>query len=193
MRAGYAEVVKYGLLGDARFFDWLERHRHGVFGNDPSILTDAIETCIKAKAAIVGRDETETGDRMLLNLGHTFGHALEAWAGFSARLLHGEAIAIGMAQAFRFSEVQGLCPPGIATQVETHLRSAGLPTRIAQIPGPGRPDTASLLALIAQDKKVRQGTLTFILVRGIGQAFVARDVAPEAVRAFLDQEIGLPA
>lgn len=191
MRAGYAEVVKYGLLGDAHFFHWLERHWRGVFGNDPGILTDAIETCVKAKAAIVERDETETGDRMLLNLGHTFGHALEAWAGFSSRLLHGEAIAIGMAQAFRFSEAQGLCPAGIAAQVETHLRAAGLPTRIAQIPGPDRPDSAPLLALIAQDKKVRQGTLTFILVRGIGQAFVARDVAPEGVTAFLDQEIGL--
>jgi 3-dehydroquinate synthase len=102
MRAGYAEVVKYGLLGDSAFFQWLDQNWRSVFGNDPSSLTRAIETSVKAKADIVVRDETETGDRMLLNLGHTFGHALEAWAGFSSRLLHGEAIAIGMAQAFRF-------------------------------------------------------------------------------------------
>ncbi len=193
MRAGYAEVVKYGLLGDAAFFDWLGQRWRGVFGNDPSVLTGAIETCVKAKAQIVARDETETGDRMLLNLGHTFGHALEAWAGFSSRLLHGEAISIGMAQAFRYSQSRSLCPPGTAEQVEAHLRAIGLPTRIAHIPGPGRPDAAALLALIGQDKKVRLGKLTFILVRGIGQAFVARDVDPASIRDFLEREIALAA
>jgi shikimate kinase/3-dehydroquinate synthase len=193
MRAGYAEVVKYGLLGDAAFFHWLDRNWRSVFGNDPSSLTRAIETSVTAKADIVVRDETETGDRMLLNLGHTFGHALEAWAGFSSRLLHGEAIAIGMAQAFRFSEELGLCPAGTAQRVETHLKAVGLPTRVAHIPGPGRPDAAALFALMRQDKKVRQGKLTLILVRGIGQAFVTRDVAPDAVSAFLEREIALPA
>ncbi len=193
MRAGYAEVVKYGLLGDQPFFQWLDQNWRSVFGNDPSTLTRAIETSVKAKADIVVRDETETGDRMLLNLGHTFGHALEAWAGFSSRLLHGEAIAIGMAQAFRFSEELGLCPAGTARQVETHLKAVGLPTRVAHIAGPGKPDAAALFTLMRQDKKVRQGQLTLILVRGVGQAFVTRDVAPEAVSQFLDREIALPA
>lgn len=193
MRAGYAEVVKYGLLGDAPFYDWLDQHWRSVFGNDPSSLTRAIETSVKAKADIVVRDETETGDRMLLNLGHTFGHALEAWAGFSSRLLHGEAIAIGMAQAFRFSEELGLCPSGTAQRVETHLTAVGLPTRVAHIGGADKPDAAALFALMRQDKKVRQGQLTLILVRGIGQAFVTRDIAPEAVSQFLEREIVLPA
>jgi 3-dehydroquinate synthase len=193
MRAGYAEVVKYGLLGDAAFFQWLDQNWRSVFGNDPSSLTRAIETSVKAKADIVVRDETETGDRMLLNLGHTFGHALEAWAGFSSRLLHGEAIAIGMAQAFRFSEELELCPAETAQRVETHLKAVGLPTRVAHIPGPGKPDAAALFALMRQDKKVRQGKLTLILVRGIGQAFVTRDVAPDTVSAFLEREIALPA
>jgi 3-dehydroquinate synthase len=193
MRAGYAEVVKYGLLGDAAFFQWLDQSWRSVFGNDPTTLTRAIETSVKAKADIVVRDETETGDRMLLNLGHTFGHALEAWAGFSSRLLHGEAIAIGMAQAFRFSEELGLCPAGTAQRVEAHLKAVGLPTRVAHIPGPSKPDAPALFALMRQDKKVRQGQLTLILVRGIGEAFVTRDVAPEAVSRFLEREIALPA
>jgi shikimate kinase/3-dehydroquinate synthase len=193
MRAGYAEVAKYGLLGDAAFFAWLEQHWRSVFGNDPAILTRAIETSVQAKSDIVVRDETETGDRMLLNLGHTFGHALEAWAGFSSRLLHGEAIAIGMAQAFRFSEELGLCSVGTAARVEAHLRGVGLPTRVAHIPGPGKPDADSLFALMRQDKKVKQGKLTLILVRGIGEAFVTRDIAPDKVSAFLAREIALPA
>ena len=190
MRAGYAEVVKYGLLGDPAFFAWLDRHWRSMFGNDPSILTEAVERSVTAKARIVERDETETGDRMLLNLGHTFGHALEAWAGFSSRLLHGEAVAIGMAQAFRFSERQGLCAAGTASAVETHLKSVGLPTRIGDIPGPARPDVPTLIKLMAQDKKVRAGQMTFILVRGIGQAFVTRDVDPDALRTFLQSEVG---
>jgi 3-dehydroquinate synthetase len=126
---------------------------------------------------------------MLLNLGHTFGHALEAWAGFSQRLLHGEAIAIGMAQAFRFSEEQGLAPAGTAQRVEKHLRAVGLPTRVGDIQGPGKPDADALFALMSQDKKVRQGRLTFILVRAIGEAFITRDVNPAVVRAFLEREV----
>ena len=189
MLAGYAEVIKYGLLGDAAFFDRLERGWPAVFGNDPGAIAAAVETSVKAKAAIVARDETEQGDRMLLNLGHTFGHALEAWAGYSDRLLHGEAIAIGMAQAFRFSETQSLAPQGTAQRVTKHLTAVGLPTRIAHIPGPGRPTAGELLKLMAQDKKVRDGQMTFILARGIGQAFVTRDVAPDDIRTFLEHEL----
>ncbi len=188
MRAGYAEVAKYGLLGDASFFAWLEKNWQGVFANGGPPLAHAIETSVKAKAAIVARDETETGDRALLNLGHTFGHALEAWTGFSDRLLHGEGVAIGMAQAFRFSEELGLCPIGNADRVSRHLKSVGLPTRIGDIPG-GKADPDELLRLMGQDKKVRAGKLTFILVNEIGQAFVSRDIPPEKVREFLAREI----
>ncbi len=189
MRAGYAEVAKYGLLGDEAFFSWLEGHWQGVFGNSGPELVQAIETSVEAKAAIVARDETETGDRALLNLGHTFGHALEAWTGYSNRLLHGEGVAIGMCLAFRFSEEQGLAPSGSAARVTQHLRNVGLPTAINDIPG-GRADPDELLRLMRQDKKVQQGKLTFILARAIGQAFIARDVSPEAVHAFLAREIG---
>lgn len=188
MRAGYAEVAKYGLLGDAPFFSWLEKNWQGVFANGGPPLAQAVETSVKAKAAIVARDETETGDRALLNLGHTFGHALEAWTGYSGRLLHGEGVAIGMAQAFRFSEEQGLCAKGTAERVSRHLKAVGLPTRIGDIPG-GRADADELLRLMGQDKKVRQGKLTFILVRAIGEAYIARDVPPETVRDFLAREI----
>jgi 3-dehydroquinate synthase len=190
LRAGYAEVVKYGLLGDASFYDWLERHRASLFGNDATILTEAIRRSVAAKAVTVARDETETGERMLLNLGHTFGHALEAWAGFSDRLLHGEAVAIGMAQAFRFSERLGLCAAGAAARVEAHLEAAGLPTRISAIPGTGRPDIDTLVRLMGQDKKVKAGRLTFILVRGIGEAFIQRDLDEAALRQFLAAELG---
>jgi shikimate kinase / 3-dehydroquinate synthase len=189
MRAGYAEVAKYGLLGDAPFFAWLEANWQAVFGNNGPALTNAIETSVTAKAAIVARDETETGDRALLNLGHTFGHALEAWTGYSDRLLHGEGVAIGMCLAFRLSEELGLCPAGTAARVEAHLKAVGLPTRIADIPG-GKADPAELYRLMGQDKKVKAGKLAFILVRGIGQAFVTRDVAPDTVLAFLTREIG---
>jgi shikimate kinase/3-dehydroquinate synthase len=193
MRAGYAEVAKYGLLGDARFFGWLEQNWQRLFGNDPATLTEAIEISIAAKARIVERDETETGDRMLLNLGHTFGHALEAWAGYSSRLLHGEAVAIGMSQAARFSEERGLCPAGTASRTEKHLRAVGLPTRVAHISGSDRPSPKALFALMQQDKKVQAGRLTFILMRGIGEAFVTREIEPEDVAAFLEREVALPA
>ncbi len=189
MRAGYAEVVKYGLLGDAAFFERLDTKWRGLFANDLAELTQAIETSVRAKAAVVARDETETGDRMLLNLGHTFGHALEAWAGYSDRLLHGEAVAIGMAQAFRFSEGRGLCPAGTSARVEAHLRAIGLPTRVRDVPGPGSPDVDTLVRLMGQDKKVQRGQMTFILVRDIGQAFVSRDVNDAELRAFLIKEL----
>jgi 3-dehydroquinate synthase len=189
MRAGYAEVVKYGLLGDRAFYERLEARAERLFGNDLAELTHAIETSVRMKAGIVARDETETGERKLLNLGHTFGHALEAWAGYSDRLLHGEAVAIGMAQAFRYSEAQGLAPAGTAARVEAHLRAVGLPSRVSDIPGSDKPSVDALMTLMAQDKKVHRGKLTFILVRDIGAAFVARDVAHEAVRSFMATEI----
>lgn len=188
MRAGYAEVAKYGLIWDKRFFSWLEESWRSVFGNDVSALTHAIETSVQSKSDVVVRDEKEAGDRALLNLGHTFGHALEAWTGYSDRLLHGEGVAIGICLAYRFSETQGLCPKGTAARVAKHFKDVGLPTEISDIPG-GRADADELMRLMAQDKKVRQGRLTFILVRDIGEAFVTRDVDPGAVRDFLAQEI----
>jgi 3-dehydroquinate synthase len=188
MRAGYAEVAKYGLLGDAAFFTWLEQNWRSVFAFDETALTRAIETSVKAKAGIVARDETEQGERALLNLGHTFGHAFEAWCGYSDRLLHGEAIAIGMAIAFRFSERLGFCQADCAKRVAAHFVAVGLPTRIADIPG-AKPDVDALMRLMAQDKKVRRGKLTFILARGIGGAFIARDVPEAEVREFLAGEI----
>src|SRR5262249_3228730 len=126
-RAGYAEAAKYGLLGDADFFGWLEQNWPAVFAREPASLTRAIAVSVAGKAGIVARDETESGERMLLNLGHTFGHALEAWAGFSSRLLHGEAVAIGIAQAFRFSQELGFVSGAAVERVENHLRAVGLP------------------------------------------------------------------
>jgi 3-dehydroquinate synthase len=189
LRAGYAEVAKYGLLGDAAFFAWLEKNYPAVFALEAEPLTHAVETSVKAKAAIVGRDETEQGERALLNLGHTFGHAFEAWCGYSDRLLHGEAISIGMCLAFRFSAALGYCSKAAADRASAHFCAVGLPTRISEIPG-DKPDVEALMRLMAQDKKVRHGKLTFILVRDIGEAFIARDVPAEQVRAFLGGEIG---
>ena len=190
MRAGYAELVKYALLGVRTFYTWLDAHRAEVLARAPSALAHAVRTSVAMKAAIVARDETETGERALLNLGHTFGHALEAWTGYSARLLHGEAVAIGMCQAFRLSEQLGLTAPQTAAQVAAHIRAAGLPTRIGDIPGPDAPNADRLLALMGQDKKVVDGQLTLILVRAIGEAFITRDVPRDTVRAFLAAEIG---
>lgn len=185
LRAGYAEVAKYGLLGDAALFSWLEsKGREVIAGGEAR--GEAVAASCAAKAAIVARDEKETGDRALLNLGHTFGHALEAGAGFSDRLLHGEGVSIGMCLAFAFSVRLGLCPGQDAVRAARHLESVGLPTRIADVPGE-LPDTDGLMALIAQDKKVSRGALTFILARGIGDAFIAKDVDGAQVRAFLEE------
>jgi 3-dehydroquinate synthase len=185
-RAGYAEVAKYGLLGDALFFTWLEQYWRDVFSGGPARIR-AIATSCRMKAAIVGRDERETGERALLNLGHTFGHALETATGFSDRLLHGEAIAIGMVLAFRLSARLKLCDPKDAERVAAHFAAVGLPTRLADVPG-SLPDADGLLELMAQDKKVRRGALVFVLARGLGKAFVATDVQPAEVRALLDAE-----
>jgi 3-dehydroquinate synthase len=182
-RAGYAEVAKYGLLGDAAFFAWLEKNWQDVFAGGPA-REHAIAVCCRAKAGIVARDERETGERALLNLGHTFGHALEAGCGFSQRLLHGEAVALGTAMAFDFSARKGLCSAADAARAKAHLAAAGLPTHVKQVEG-GVPGVDALMALIAQDKKVKRGALTFILVRGIGSAFIENKVDPAEVRAFL--------
>jgi 3-dehydroquinate synthetase len=182
-RAGYAEVVKYGLIGDAAFFAWLEANWQEVFAGGPA-REHAIAVCCRAKAGVVARDERETGERALLNLGHTFGHALEAGCGFSGRLLHGEAVALGMALAFEFSARKGLIAASEAERARAHLAGVGLPTYLKDISG-GSPGVDELMDLIAQDKKVKRGKLTFILVRGIGQAFIANDVDAAEVRAFL--------
>ncbi|MGE3145269.1 MAG: 3-dehydroquinate synthase [Pseudorhodoplanes sp.] len=186
-RAGYAEVAKHALLGDAAFFSWLEKNWPDVFAGGPA-REHAIAVSCRMKAGIVARDERETGERALLNLGHTFGHALEAAAGFSERLLHGEAVAIGTALAFEFSARQGLVSQADAARAQAHLAATGLPVRMQQIAG-GVPDAGRLMQLIAQDKKVKRGALTFILVRGIGRAFVADDVAPAEVEAFLAEKL----
>ncbi len=191
-RAGYAEVAKYGLLGDAAFFAWLEKNWRDVFAGGQSsgnsAREHAIAVCCRAKADIVARDERETGERALLNLGHTFGHALEAGCGFSDRLLHGEAVSLGMALAFEFSAQKGLIAASEADRANAHLAAVGLPTHVNQVPG-GVPDIDALMDLIGQDKKVKRGKLTFILVRGIGQAFVENDVDPAEVRAFLSEKL----
>lgn len=182
--AGYAEVAKYGALGDADFFDWLETAAPAALSGDPGALTHAVAQSCRMKAAIVARDERETGERALLNLGHTFGHALEAASGFSDRLLHGEGVAIGMALAFRLSQRMGLCPGQDAERFTRHLKAVGLPASIADIPG-ARPSVDELMGHMAHDKKVDDGKLTFILVRGIGRAFITSDVPADAVRDIL--------
>jgi 3-dehydroquinate synthase len=190
-RAGYAELVKYGLLGDAAFFDWLETNWRDVFAGNAAgsfAREHAVAVACRAKAAIVGRDERDIGERALLNLGHTFGHALEAACGFSDRLLHGEAIAVGMALAFDFSARRGLLPAADAERVKRHLAAVGLPTRLSDISGP-LPSVDQMMELIAQDKKVKRGMLTFVLVRAIGSAFVESGVAECEVRAFLSEKL----
>ena len=186
-RAGYAEVAKYGLVADAAFFAWLESNWRDVFAGGAA-REHAIAVSCRMKAAIVARDEREMGERALLNLGHTFGHALEAAAGFSEKLLHGEAIALGMVLAFEFSARQGLLPMADAERATRHLAAVGLPTHFSEVAG-GLPGADRLMDLIAQDKKVKRGKLTFILARGIGSAFVAPDVDAAEVRAFLAERL----
>jgi 3-dehydroquinate synthase len=190
-RAGYAEVVKYGLLGDRRFFDWLEINLDNVLAAETQSLRHAVRVCCEAKARIVAEDETETGIRALLNLGHTFGHAYEAATGYSQRLLHGEAVAIGMVQAFRYSESQGLCEKGTTETVVRHLRKAGLPVHASEIPG-ALPPPHDLVALMKQDKKAVGGKLTFILTCGIGEAFIAKDVDEASILQFLQHDLKTP-
>lgn len=186
--AGYAEIAKMALIDRPDFFDWLDANREAIFTGGPERVESVRQSCI-AKAAVVAADEREEGSRALLNLGHTFGHALEAAVGYDARrLVHGEGVAIGTVVAHRFSVKLGLCPPADAERCAAHFAAVGLPTRIAEIPGAPL-DVATLMAGIGQDKKVRRGSLTFILTRGIGQAFIANDVDPAAVEAFLTEEL----
>jgi 3-dehydroquinate synthase len=182
--SGYAEVVKYGALGDAQFFEWLEANGAKALAGDEKAMVEAVAHSCRMKAEIVARDERETGERALLNLGHTFGHALEAATGFSDRLTHGEGVAIGMALAFRLSVKLELCPGQDAERFVRHLKAAGLPSAIADIAG-SRPGTGELIRHMAHDKKVTDGKLTFILLHGLGQAFVTRDVPLDAVKDVL--------
>ncbi|WEX89316.1 3-dehydroquinate synthase [Sinorhizobium garamanticum] len=186
-RAGYAEVAKYGLIDKPEFFEWLERNWQSVFAGGPARI-EAIAVSCQAKADVVAADERENGLRALLNLGHTFGHALEAATEYdSARLVHGEGVAIGMVLAHEFSARMNLASPDDARRVETHLKAVGLPTRMADIPG-SLPPAERLMDAIAQDKKVKGGKLTFILTRGIGQSFVADDVPASEVLSFLKEK-----
>lgn len=188
MRAGYAEVLKYGVLGDAEFFAWLEQNGDKVLAREPEALEHAIATSIRAKAAIVAEDERETsGVRALLNLGHTFGHALEAETGFSDRLLHGEAVATGMVLAARYSALRGDLPPANAQLVAQAVSGAGLEANVADLGL--NCDGARLVDHMRHDKKMEGDRLPFLLLKGIGQAFLARDVELDEVAAFLDGEL----
>src|SRR5712675_365200 len=186
-RAGYAEIAKYGVLGDEAFFAWLEANHADVFAGGAA-REHAIATSCRAKAAIVARDERETGERALLNLGHTFGHALEAATGFSDRLFHGEGVAVGMVLAAEFSAQLGMISESDAGRVKHHLAEVGLPTHLQDIAGftqEGLADADALMALMAQDKKVKRGRLTFILLQAVGRAVIAPGVEPSLVRDFL--------
>ncbi|MBX9468518.1 MAG: 3-dehydroquinate synthase [Rhizobium sp.] len=185
-RAGYAEVAKYGLIDKPDFFEWLETNWREVFAGGPARI-EAIAVSCQAKADVVAADERENGRRALLNLGHTFGHALEAATQYdSSRLVHGEGVSIGMVLAHRFSARMNLVSPDLADRVEAHLKAVGLPTRMDQIPGE-LPPTEVLMDAIAQDKKVKSGQLTFILTRGLGQSFVADDVPASEVQRFIEE------
>ncbi|HEX9858383.1 MAG TPA: 3-dehydroquinate synthase [Paracoccaceae bacterium] len=186
--AGYGEVVKYGLLGDAGFFDWLEVNGPALAAGDADLRQRAVLRSVQMKAGIVARDETEEGERALLNLGHTFCHALEKATGYGPRLLHGEGVAIGCALAFELSQRMGLCAQEAPSRVRAHLRAMGMKVDIADIEG-DLPGAEALLDLMAQDKKVVDGRLRFILAHGIGQAFVADDVPGDLVRNLLAEAL----
>lgn len=186
--AGYGEVVKYGLLGDAAFFDWLEVNGPAMAAGDLAARQYAVTRSVQMKADIVARDETEEGDRALLNLGHTFCHALEKATGYSDRLLHGEGVAIGCALAFELSQRLGLCSQEAPSRVRAHLRAMGTKVDLADIPG-DLPDAEALIALMGQDKKVLDGKLRFILARGIGEAFVTSEVPREVLKPLLDEAL----
>ena len=182
--AGYAEVVKYALIDRPAFFDWLETHGGSLIAGDAQAMTSAVEICCQAKAEVVASDERESGRRQLLNLGHTFAHALEAECGYDGRLLHGEAVAIGMVLAFELSSRLGLCPVEDAVRVRNHLARIGLPTDFAGI-GDVPLDPERLMRHMKGDKKVRDGRINFVLVRGIGRAFVSDRVEPGELAGLL--------
>lgn len=189
LRAGYAEVVKYGLLGDADFYAWLEKNGAKLLAGDMALRTEAVARCCAHKARIVAADEREEGERALLNLGHTFGHALEAETGYSQRLLHGEGVAVGMALAFHLSSRLGLCAADLAPRVENHLAESGLPARLADVDGAKQFKPAVLLEHMKQDKKVRDGKLVFILAEAIGRAVERNDVTPQSVETLLAEQL----
>jgi len=188
LRAGYAEVAKYGLINDEPFFAWLENHGPALCEGDRSARRHAVTTSCEAKAAIVAADEREAGQRALLNLGHTFGHALEAETGYGDALLHGEAVAIGMVMAFDLSARFGLCPLDDAARVRRHLAAVGLPTGLDAVPGRAW-SIDNLLDHMARDKKVTGGRVRFVLAHGIGQSFIAGDVDIGDVRRFLEDSV----
>lgn len=186
--AGYGEVIKYGMLGDLGFFEWLEINGPAMAAGDMALRAEAVRRSCQAKADIVSRDETEQGERALLNLGHTFCHALEAATGYSDRLLHGEGVAIGCALAFEVSARLGLCSQEDPSRVRAHLRAMGTKVDLADIAG-DLPDAEALIALMGQDKKVMDGTINYIMVRGIGQAFVTADVDANVVKTVLKEAL----
>jgi len=185
--AGYAEVVKYGLIRDRAFYGWLEGAGAALVAGDAALRQEAVRRSCAAKATVVAADERETGERALLNFGHTFGHALEAASGFGDKLLHGEAVALGMQLAFDLSVRLGFCPAAAAERVRRHLSAIGLPTALAEIGG--GLDAEALLALMRKDKKVKDGRISLILARDIGAAFVCRDVTPQALANFLGEAL----
>lgn len=184
--AGYGEVVKYGCLGDADFFDWLEQNAPLMAAGDTGLRIEAVRHSVAMKAGIVTRDEKENGERALLNLGHTFGHALEAATGYSDRLLHGEGVAIGCALAFEVSARMGLMSQESPSRLRAHLAAMGMKKDLVDIAG-DLPDTAGLISLMGQDKKVQAGRLNFILARAIGAAFVTDQVDMDVVRMVLNE------
>ena len=190
LRAGYAEVVKYGLIDNPEFFAWLEENGSSLLNEDRNDLRRrAVRVSCEAKAAIVSKDEREHGARALLNLGHTFGHALEGFYGYSDKLLHGEAVAVGMALAYDFSARSGLCAAGDAERVRAHLTTADLPASLNDLPSSSDLDADALMALMMQDKKVERGALTLILTRGIGRAFVEKNASTDDVKSFWTEKI----
>ncbi|MFT3996871.1 MAG: 3-dehydroquinate synthase [Asticcacaulis sp.] len=184
IRCGYAEVIKYGLLGDRAFFDWLEANDQAVLALEPAAIEHAVSRSVEMKAEIVAADEREGGQRALLNLGHTFGHALEAELGFGDALLHGEAVAIGMGMAFRYSARMGLCAQAEADRAVAAIAKSGLPTQMSQIRNASF-DADTLIRHMGHDKKAEGGKLVFVLVKAIGEAFVAKDVPAASIREFL--------
>ncbi|HFB2048382.1 MAG: 3-dehydroquinate synthase [Hyphomicrobiaceae bacterium] len=187
--AGYAEVVKYGFLGDSQFYNWLDANLTSIIELDHHALQHAVKRSVEIKAEIVAADEKEHGDRALLNFGHTFGHALETWARYSDVLFHGEAVSIGSCLAFKLSEELKYCPSHTTARISAHLKRARLPTEIAEIRGGIQPDAATLVHLMKQDKKIRDGQLTLIMARDIGQTFVTQEIQHADLVNFLIRQI----
>ena len=189
LQAGYAEIVKYGFINDIKFFEWLEENGEKVLSLDAEAVIHAVKTSCEAKAAIVAADEKEAGQRALLNLGHTFGHALEAAADYDGRLLHGEAVAIGMVMAFDLSAEMGLCSQEDPSRVRAHLRSLALKTKASEITPNLKQSAEDIVALMASDKKAQAGKIGFILARGIGEAFQSYDVDLEQVTSIVKESL----